>query len=179
MIVNVQPYVSTSFTYYTQFQFSKDTNSWYIYVAWVAVFLAVIHGSLSVWVSITLGKMSTGVEITTKEQHYVVSKGFYSIIRHPYYFLHFFNSILFLLMCGNWLIALAFALQHYFLISRYKEEEQYLMTELGEEYVTYMQRVPNALNPIPGLKRILFKSQDTADFIPLQTMNEDSQTPDA
>jgi len=82
-------------------------------------------------------------------------------------------------MCGNWLIALAFALQHYFLISRYKEEEQYLMTELGEEYVTYMQRVPNALNPIPGLKRILFKSQDTADFIPLQTMNEDSQTPDA
>jgi len=121
--------------------------------------------------------MSTGVEITTKERHYIVSNGFYSIIRHPYYFLQFFTSSIFFLISGNWFIAIAFASQHYFLISRFKEEEQYLITELGEAYVAYMQQVPNAFNPIPGLRNILLKiisdyKTQSPVFIPLQTFDE-------
>ena len=78
-----------------------------------------------------------------REQHKLVTTGFYSIVRHPSYFGWFYWSVGTQLILGNPLCAVGYALASWrFFQSRIQFEEQTLVDFFGAEFVAFRERVP-------------------------------------
>ncbi|MBN2009996.1 isoprenylcysteine carboxylmethyltransferase family protein [candidate division KSB1 bacterium] len=77
-----------------------------------------------------------------REKPEVITKGLFGIVRHPVYlsaillYLGFISFSLSLLSVMVWVVIIGF----YHFLARY--EERLLLVEFGEEYETYMKRVP-------------------------------------
>lgn len=74
--------------------------------------------------------------------HKLVTKGIYSLVRHPMYLCADVLAIGKVIVCHNWLCAIGAILPnitHLFL--RIPQEERMMIEEFGDEYRRYMQRV--------------------------------------
>jgi protein-S-isoprenylcysteine O-methyltransferase Ste14 len=81
------------------------------------------------------------VSLDVREDHVLVSKGVYAIIRHPMYLAFWLWAIAQLLLLPNWFAGLAgiigFGVLYF---GRIEQEERLMLDTFGEEYRTYMNR---------------------------------------
>lgn len=114
----------------------------------IAIGAAVLGLALRTWAVLTLGSLFT-MHIDIQNNHSIVTRGPYKIVRHPSYlgaFIMYLATIIFLHAWFSVVIA-ALVLPFAFL-RRIHYEEELLKGGFGEEYETYRQRVKRFL---PGI----------------------------
>lgn len=117
-------------------------------IAWVGILLSVLGVAFSLWAILTLGRHYDLV-LEVHEDHELVRRGPYGLVRHPVYTglgLHFAGACLatgnLLLIAGTLFVSFpAFYL-------RARAEEDLLRERFGAEYERYAQDVP-MLVPLP------------------------------
>lgn len=80
--------------------------------------------------------------LEVREKHELITKGIYSVIRHPMYASQIFWSIAQILLLQNWIAgfsSLVVFIPFYFM--RVRAEEQLMLEQFGDRYRTYMQKV--------------------------------------
>jgi protein-S-isoprenylcysteine O-methyltransferase Ste14 len=106
---------------------------------WVGVALYVAGGTLRLWPVFVLGIRFSGL-VAIQPGHTLVTRGIYSLIRHPSY-------LGMLVLCLGWALAfragvgvLLTALLIPVLVGRMNAEETLLRDQFGEEYIEYRRR---------------------------------------
>lgn len=77
-----------------------------------------------------------------REKHELITRGIYSVIRHPMYASQIFWSIAQILLLQNWIVgfaSLVVFIPFYFL--RVRAEERLMLEQFGDQYRSYMQKV--------------------------------------
>jgi protein-S-isoprenylcysteine O-methyltransferase Ste14 len=77
-----------------------------------------------------------------REKHELITRGIYSLIRHPMYASQILWSIAQVLLLQNWIAgfgSIVAFIPFYFL--RVRAEEQLMLEQFGDQYRSYMQRV--------------------------------------
>lgn len=77
-----------------------------------------------------------------REKHELITRGIYSVVRHPMYASQILWSLAQILLLQNWVAgfaSLAVFFPFYFL--RVKAEEQLMLEQFGDQYRSYMQKV--------------------------------------
>lgn len=77
-----------------------------------------------------------------REKHELITRGIYSVIRHPMYASQIFWSIAQILLLQNWIVGFASLIAFipfYFL--RVQAEERLMLEQFGDQYRSYMQKV--------------------------------------
>jgi len=110
-----------------------------VWLRWTGVGLALIAGSLLVWMFRTLGRNLTDT-VVTRKQHTLVTNGPYRWVRHPLYSSAALAIIGNSLIAANWFIFVAGCLVLLMLVIRTRKEEQNLIAKFGDDYRNYMQR---------------------------------------
>jgi protein-S-isoprenylcysteine O-methyltransferase Ste14 len=100
----------------------------FLYISGIVLRIAVIN---------YLGKYFT-LDLTIKQDHKLITDGYYKLVRHPVYTAVLMTFLGFGLFLNNW-ISLAFAFLPVFaaLIVRMKTEEAALVEKFGDEYIEY------------------------------------------
>jgi protein-S-isoprenylcysteine O-methyltransferase Ste14 len=113
-----------------------------ITLSWGLVALAVTGLVFTWWARIVLGKLWSG-DVTRKENHHIVDRGPYALVRHPIYTGIILASFATAVMRGT---VLSFAGAAIMTLSWYikaRLEESFLREQLGaENYERYARRVP-------------------------------------
>ena len=110
-----------------------------VWLRWTGVGLALIAGSLLVWMFRTLGRNLTDT-VVTRKQHTLVTTGPYRWVRHPMYASAALAIVGNSLVAAIWFIFAAGCLALSLLVIRTRKEEQNLIAKFGDEYRDYMQR---------------------------------------
>lgn len=77
-----------------------------------------------------------------REKHELITRGIYSVIRHPMYASQWLWTVAQILLLQNWIAgfaSLVVFIPFYFL--RVKAEEQLMLEQFGDQYRSYMQKV--------------------------------------
>jgi protein-S-isoprenylcysteine O-methyltransferase Ste14 len=110
-----------------------------VWLRWTGVGLALIAGSLLVWMFRTLGRNLTDT-VVTRKQHTLVTTGPYRWVRHPMYASAALAIVGNSLVAANWYLFVAGCLALLLLVIRTRKEEQNLIAKFGDDYRNYMQR---------------------------------------
>jgi len=110
-----------------------------VWLRWAGVGLALIAGSLLVWMFRTLGRNLTDT-VVTRKYHTLVTTGPYRWVRHPLYSSAALAIIGNSFIAANWFIFVAGCLALLMLVIRTRKEEQNLIAKFGDDYRNYMQR---------------------------------------
>jgi len=109
-------------------------------IAWTGVGLTAAGIAFAVWARLTLGRNWSGT-VTAKQDHVLIRRGPYAIVRHPIYsggLLALFGTALSLGEVRGFLgLGLVFAAWW----SKLKIEEQFMLEQFGSEYVRYQREV--------------------------------------
>jgi protein-S-isoprenylcysteine O-methyltransferase Ste14 len=80
--------------------------------------------------------------LAIREQHELVTRGIYSVIRHPMYASQWIFSLAAPLLLQNWIAGFLNLLIFIpFYLLRVKAEEQMMLEQFGDQYRSYMQKV--------------------------------------
>ncbi|HKW01158.1 MAG TPA: isoprenylcysteine carboxylmethyltransferase family protein [Vicinamibacterales bacterium] len=109
-------------------------------VAWIGVALALAGAAFALWARFTIGRNWSGT-ITLKSEHELITRGPYSIVRHPIYTGLLLTLLGTALVVGEWRGLAAVALA--FIGWKWKSliEERVMVGQFGPAYETYRQRV--------------------------------------
>jgi len=110
-----------------------------VWLRWTGVGLALITGSLLVWMFRTLGRNLTDT-VVTRKQHTLVTTGPYRWVRHPMYASAALAIVGNSLVAANWYLFVVGCLALLLLVIRTRKEEQNLIARFGDDYRNYMQR---------------------------------------
>ena len=110
-----------------------------VWLRWTGVGLALIAGSLLVWMFRTLGRNLTDT-LVTRKQHTLVTTGPYRWVRHPMYASAALAIVGNSLVAANWYLFVVGCLALLLLVIRTRKEEQNLIAKFGDDYRNYMQR---------------------------------------
>jgi len=116
-------------------------------IRWVGVALFAAGGALRIWPVFVLGHRFSGL-VAIQPGHALVTRGAYSVIRHPSYLGLLINSLGWALAFRSWVGVLLTALILLPLLARIRAEERLLRTHFGDEYEAYCRRTSRL---IPGL----------------------------
>ena len=114
----------------------------------IALVIFVLGLALRWWAIVTLGRFFT-VDVQIAQDHQLVERGPFRLMRHPSYTGVLLAFIGFALSLANWasllviLVPITFAFMR-----RMKVEEDALSNALGESYLSYMRRTKRLL---PGI----------------------------
>jgi len=109
-------------------------------VAYVGIGFLIIGGIIMIISRIQLGKYGTPV-VHTGEDHKLVTKGFYKVVRHPMYFGAIFMMVGSYLAFKSIFVLIGMTILNIFLTKmRIQIEEETLIETFGEEYRNYMKR---------------------------------------
>ncbi|MHB1959675.1 MAG: methyltransferase family protein [Acidobacteriaceae bacterium] len=107
----------------------------------IGLLLMLIGLGFAVWARFTLGRNWSGM-VTVKENHTLVTRGPYALVRHPIY------TGLMLAMLGTaitegkvYFFAIALPVSALALWLKLRTEEKFMIETFGEQYVAYRQRV--------------------------------------
>ena len=96
--------------------------------------------ALTVWAYHTLGRFFS-LEVQVQREHRVVNVGPYRLLRHPGYAGVLFGFIGLGLAVQSWVSVLILLLATTMALAyRAQIEEDFLITELGDEYIQYMTK---------------------------------------
>jgi protein-S-isoprenylcysteine O-methyltransferase Ste14 len=110
------------------------------WVAWLGFILTLAGLAFACWARAILGRNWSGV-VQLKQDHELIVRGPYSIVRHPIYtglLLAFFGSAL---AIGQWRALLATAIVAISFWRKLRLEERWMRELFGDRYVNYMRRV--------------------------------------
>ena len=112
-----------------------------VWASWLGV--ALIVGALTVfWRAHADLGLNWSPTLEIREKHELITRGIYSVIRHPMYASQWIWSVAQILLLHNWIAGfsslLVFA-PFYFL--RVNAEEQLMLEQFGDQYRSYMQKV--------------------------------------
>ncbi|GLQ47329.1 protein-S-isoprenylcysteine methyltransferase [Dyella lipolytica] len=110
------------------------------WVVWLGFILTLAGLAFACWARVILGRNWSGV-VQLKQDHELIVRGPYSIVRHPIYtglLLAFLGSAL---AIGEWRGLLATAIVAASFWRKLRMEERWLCELFGEQYRAYMQRV--------------------------------------
>jgi protein-S-isoprenylcysteine O-methyltransferase Ste14 len=116
-------------------------------IRWFGVVLAAIGGALRMWPVFILGRRFSGL-VAIQPGHTLVTRGLYSVIRHPSYLGLLVNSLGWALAFRAGVGVVLAALLIPPLVARISAEERLLRSEFGSEYDAYRARTSRL---IPGL----------------------------
>ena len=81
-----------------------------------------------------------------REKHELITRGIYSVIRHPMYASQLLWALAQILLLQNWIVGFAsLAVFIPFYLMRVRAEEQLMLEQFGDQYRSYMQRVGGVL----------------------------------
>jgi len=119
-------------------------------LSWLMVGVAMSGLLFTWWARITLGKLWSG-EVTRKENHRVVDRGPYALVRHPIYTGIIFASFATAILRGAVLSFVGFATMTLSWYIKARLEESFLREELGSgDYDAYARRVPMLIPSVKG-----------------------------
>lgn len=109
--------------------------------------LALVALGLFVWIHRTLGhNLSASLKI--KENHTLVTRGPYAMVRHPMYTAFFILHMAVFFLTANWFIGVTWMVGLVLIVRlRVRREEQMLLDRFGDEYLVYMDRTGRFLPP--------------------------------
>jgi protein-S-isoprenylcysteine O-methyltransferase Ste14 len=110
------------------------------WVAWLGFILTLAGLAFACWARAILGRNWSGV-VQLKQDHELIVRGPYSIVRHPIYtglLLAFLGSAL---AIGQWRALLATAIVAISFWRKLRLEERWMRELFGDRYVNYMRRV--------------------------------------
>jgi len=111
-------------------------------VGWLMTAIATLGLLFTWWARITLGKLWSG-NVTRKQDHHVVDRGPYAMVRHPIYSGIILASIATAVMRGTALAFVGMAITTVSWYIKARLEENFLREQLGiENYDAYARRVP-------------------------------------
>ncbi|MHA2180220.1 MAG: methyltransferase family protein [Promethearchaeota archaeon] len=109
-------------------------------IAYIGIAFLIIGGIIMIISRIQLGRYGTPV-VHTGEDHILVTKGLYKLVRHPMYFGAIFMMVApYLAFRSLILLSGIVILDSYFMNMRIKIEEETLIGAFGDEYRNYMKR---------------------------------------
>ncbi|MFX0037928.1 MAG: methyltransferase family protein [Promethearchaeota archaeon] len=109
-------------------------------VAYIGIGFLIIGGIIMIISRIQLGKYGTPV-IHTGEDHKLVTKGLYKIVRHPMYFGGIFMMIGPYLAFRSIILLILMTILNFFLVKmRIEIEEETLIGTFGDDYKNYIKR---------------------------------------
>jgi protein-S-isoprenylcysteine O-methyltransferase Ste14 len=111
-----------------------------LWIVWLGFFLTVAGLAFTCWARVILGRNWSGV-VQLKQDHELIVRGPYSIVRHPIYtglLLAFLGSAL---AMGEWRALLAALIVGVSFWRKLRLEERWLCELFGDQYRGYMQRV--------------------------------------
>ena len=138
------------------FFFKKDYLPAAKYIGWGFISLSAIFGMLPIFTLRIKGKVEKGKSYmhTTK----IVTRGIYSILRHPQYMAGILINIGIILISQHWLIIVTGVLAIVLVYFDALRADQNLIVKFGKEYSDYVKKVPR-LNFISGIIRLLKKKK--------------------
>ena len=116
-------------------------------VRWLGVVLFAAGGALRIWPVFVLGRRFSGL-VAIQPGHTLVTRGIYSVIRHPSYLGLLVNSLGWALAFRSGVGVLLTALTIPPLIARIRAEERLLSAQFGDAYDAYRSRTSRLL---PGI----------------------------
>jgi protein-S-isoprenylcysteine O-methyltransferase Ste14 len=124
-------------------RFNSEPSSWTLatYAQWSLFAGAVIGFAFAWWARIHIGRLWSG-SVGRKEDHHVVDRGPYALVRHPIYTGIILAAVCTALLRGVPLAFVGVALIITGLYIKARMEEAFLVQELGTSYDTYARRVP-------------------------------------
>jgi protein-S-isoprenylcysteine O-methyltransferase Ste14 len=111
-----------------------------LWIVWLGFALTVAGLAFSCWARVILGRNWSGV-VQLKQDHELIVRGPYSIVRHPIYtglLLAFSGSAL---AVGEWRAVLAVLIVGFSFWRKLRLEERWLCELFGDQYRAYMLRV--------------------------------------
>jgi protein-S-isoprenylcysteine O-methyltransferase Ste14 len=116
-------------------------------IRWLGVVLFAAGGALRIWPVFVLGRRFSGL-VAIQPGHTLVTRGIYSVIRHPSYLGLLVNSLGWALAfrSGVGVLLTAFTIPP--LIARIRAEERLLSAQFGDAYDAYRSRTSRLL---PGI----------------------------
>jgi protein-S-isoprenylcysteine O-methyltransferase Ste14 len=112
---------------------------------WIGAITTACGLCFSVWARRYLGK-NWSQAVTIKENHKLITKGPYSLARHPIYTGLLFGFVGTTIALGEWRGVISVAVVFVVLLHKLKLEEKWLHEQFGESYEIYCQKV-SALVP--------------------------------
>jgi len=77
-----------------------------------------------------------------REKHTLITRGIYSVIRHPMYASQLLWSVAQILLLQNWIVGFSSLVVFFpFYFMRVPAEEQLMLEQFGDQYRSYMQKV--------------------------------------
>lgn len=110
------------------------------FLSTMGVILTVSAIAFAIWARVTLGRNWSGVVITLKEHHTLVSSGPYHFVRHPIYTGYFFATLGTALTIGSVASLLATGIIFLGFFMRMKKEEALMINQFPQEYPLYKTR---------------------------------------
>ncbi len=108
-------------------------------LALVAVILCVAGLLFCLWARATLGRNWSG-NITLKEEHELIVRGPYRLVRHPIYTGLFVMFLATAIVFGRFAGIIGTVLVFVSLWIKLSDEEQLMLKQFGDEYVAYQKR---------------------------------------
>ncbi len=108
-------------------------------IRWLGVALFALGGALRIWPVFVLGDRFSGL-VAIQSGHTLVTKGVYSVIRHPSYLGLLINSLGWGLAFRSGVGVLLTGLLLLLILARIQAEERLLRAQFGSEYDTYRSR---------------------------------------
>ena len=112
------------------------------WAAWAATALAAAGFAFTWWARVTLGDLWSSA-VSRKENHVIVERGPYGLVRHPIYTGLIAAAFATALQVGSAQALVGAALMSFGFWMKARLEERFLMTQLGEaSYAAYRRRTP-------------------------------------
>jgi len=110
-------------------------------VGWLGVLLVAAGAALAIWARFVIGRNWSGAGITLKENHELVQRGAYSVVRHPIYSGLLLAGLGIVVTTGYLfgLVGLIFVTIAFLI--RIPKEEMLMTEQFPAEYPNYKQRV--------------------------------------
>ena len=113
--------------------FSIPLPGW---LRWLGFFVGIVSLGFWIWTQVTLGK-EWSPQLQLRQEHHLVINGPYTHIRHPLYTAMMGYGTGLALLTANLIFVALAVLIIVGLIARLPKEEQMMIQEFGEEYITY------------------------------------------
>lgn len=110
-----------------------------VWLRWAGFILGIFSVMFWIWTQIHLD-IQWSAQLQLKQDHYLVTTGPYSYIRHPLYLAMMGWGVAVALLTANWIFVAISILVLAGVIGRIPKEEQMLIENFGDEYKAYMQR---------------------------------------
>ena len=106
----------------------------------IGLLLTLLGVVFAIWARVTLGRNWSG-SVTVKQDHTLVRRGPYAIVRHPIYTGFLLGALGVAIIVGEVRGLVGTAIVFFAFWMKYNTEEQFMLAQFGDQYVEYKREV--------------------------------------